>query len=218
MEKSKHIAVIPSDISWNDIGSWLNFSELSKSDYDKNTLIGDGLFVKSKNTFIQANKRYIAAVGVKNLIIIDTADALLVLDKSHSQDVRFVTSELKKKRHEILHSHRKTKRPWGSFTVLDYGSSYKIKSITVNPLKSLSLQSHLHRSEHWVVIEGEAEITNQDKIYRIKKNESTFIAKGSKHRLSNPLTDKKLIIIEVQSGSYLGEDDIKRYEDEFGRT
>jgi mannose-1-phosphate guanylyltransferase len=217
MERSKHIAVIPSIIGWNDIGSWLNYTELCKSDYQKNTLIGNGLLIKSKNTFIQTNKRYIAAVGVQNLIIIDTADALLVLDKAHSQDVRLVTSELKMTRQEILHSHQKTKRPWGSFTVLDYGASYKIKSITVNPLKSLSLQSHQHRSEHWVVIEGEAEITNQGKVYRIKKNESTFIAQGSKHRLSNPLKRRRLIIIEVQSGLYLGEDDIKRYEDEFGR-
>jgi mannose-1-phosphate guanylyltransferase/mannose-6-phosphate isomerase len=217
MEHSKKIAMIPADFKWSDIGSWLSFSELIKPDQKGNSRIGEGLIINSRNTFIQASNRFVAAVGVNNLIIIDTPDALLVIDKSHTQDVKLVTSELKKNQQEILHSNQTIKRPWGSFTTLQTGISFKIKCIEVNPLKSLSLQSHKHRSEHWIVIEGEAEVVNQDKIYRIKTNQSTFISQGSKHRLTNPSPNEILKIIEVQSGSYLGEDDIERFEDQFGR-
>ena len=218
LEKSKKVAVIPADFEWSDIGSWLSFSKLIKSDTDGNSSIGESLIINSQNTFIQASQRLIAAVGVNNLIIVDTPDALLVIDKLHTQDVKLVTSKLKNNQQEVLHSHQTIKRPWGSFTTLQSGPSFKIKCIEVNPLKSLSLQSHKHRSEHWVVIEGEAEVVNQNKTYRIKTNESTFISKGSKHRLINPLPNTTLKIIEVQSGSYLGEDDIERFEDQFGRS
>jgi mannose-1-phosphate guanylyltransferase len=218
MEKSKRVAVLPVDFEWSDIGSWLSFSKLNQPDQDGNSFSGDSLIINSQNTFIQASHRFIAAVGVKNLIIVDTPDALLVIDKSHTQDVKLVTSKLKQNQQEVLHSHQTVKRPWGSFTTIQKGSSFKIKCIEVNPLKSLSLQSHKHRSEHWVVIEGEAEVINENQTYRIKTNESTFIAKGSKHRLTNPLPKTILKIIEVQSGSYLGEDDIERFEDQFGRS
>ncbi len=218
LEKSKRVSVIPVDFEWSDIGSWLSFSQLIKPDQDGNSYTGDTLIINSQNTFIQASHRLIAAVGVNNLIIVDTPDALLVIDKSHTQDVKLVTSKLKKNQQEVLHSHQTVKRPWGSFTTLQEGPSFKIKCIEVNPLKSLSLQSHKHRSEHWVVIEGEAEVINKNKTYRIKTNESTFISKGSKHRLTNPLPNSRLKIIEVQSGSYLGEDDIERFEDQFGRS
>jgi mannose-1-phosphate guanylyltransferase/mannose-6-phosphate isomerase len=218
MEKSKRVSVIPVDFEWSDIGSWLSFSQLIKPDQDGNSYSGDSLIINSQNTFIQASHRFIAAVGVNNLIIVDTPDALLVIDKSHTQDVKLVTSKLKQNHQEVLHSHQTVKRPWGSFTTLQKGSSFKIKCIEVNPLKSLSLQSHKYRSEHWVVIEGEAEVINKNKTYRIKTNESTFISKGSKHRLINPLANTILKIIEVQSGSYLGEDDIERFEDQFGRS
>ncbi len=217
MEKSKNVAVIPANLNWNDIGSWLSFSELAKPDQQGNSIAGNGLIINSKNTFIQSSDRIVAALGVENLIIIDTPDALLVIDKSHTQDVKLVTSKLKQNQPEVLHSHRTIQRPWGSFTTLQSGASFKIKCIEVNPLKSLSLQSHRYRSEHWIVIEGEAEVTNQEKLYRIKTNESTFIAQGSKHRLHNPSTNTVLKIIEVQSGTYLGEDDIERFEDQFGR-
>ena len=217
MEKSKNVAMIPSDFKWNDVGSWLSFSKLIKPDSDGNSTVGESLIFKSKNTFIQSSERIIAAVGVNNLIIVDTPDALLVIDKSHTQDVKLVTSKLKQKEEEVLYSHQTIKRPWGNFTTLQSGPSFKIKRIEVNPLKSLSLQSHKHRSEHWIVIEGEAEVINQDKTYRIKTNESTFISQGSKHRLINPLSHTILKIIEVQSGSYLGEDDIERFEDHYGR-
>ena len=217
MEKSTNVAVIPAYFNWSDVGSWLSFSQLIKPDKDGNSVVGKNLIINSTNTFIQSTHRLVAAAGVNNLIIIDTPDALLVIDKSHTQDVKLVTAKLKQERSEILLSHQTIKRPWGSFTTLQSGSSFKIKRIEVNPLKSLSLQSHKHRSEHWVVIEGEAEVTNQDKKYRIKTNQSTFIAQGSKHRLHNPLKNQILKIIEVQSGSYLGEDDIERFEDQFGR-
>lgn len=218
IEKSEKVAVIPSNFQWNDIGSWLNFSKLIKPDSNGNRSVGKSLIIQSKNTYIQSSLRIVAAVGVNNLIIIDTPDALLVIDKSHTQDVKLITSKLKKTHGEILHSHQTILRPWGSFTTLKSGPSFKIKSIEVKPLQSLSLQLHKYRSEHWVVIEGEAEVINQNKIYRLKTNESTFISKGSIHRLINPLPNKILKIIEVQCGSYLGEDDIQRLEDQFGRS
>ena len=217
MEKSKKVAVIPANFQWSDVGSWLSFSQLIKADSDGNSNIGECLIINSKNTFIQGGHRVIAAVGVNNLIVVDTPDALLIIDKSKTQDVRLVTSKLKKQKEEVLHSHQTIKRPWGSFTTLQNGPSFKIKCIEVKPLKSLSLQSHKHRSEHWVVIEGEAEVINQNKIYRVKTNESTFISQGSKHRLTNPLPHTTLKVIEVQSGLYLGEDDIERFDDQFGR-
>ncbi len=217
MEQSKNVAMIPANFNWSDVGSWLSFSALSKPDINGNSTIGEHLIFNSKNTFIQGHSRVVAAVGVNNLIIIDTPDALLVIDKSHTQDVKLVTSKLKEARSEILHSHKTIHRPWGNFTTIQAGPSFKIKCIEVNPLKSLSLQSHQFRSEHWVVIEGEAEVTYQEKVFRIKTNQSTFIAEGEKHRLRNPLPNKILKIIEVQSGSYLGEDDIERFEDQFGR-
>ncbi len=217
MEKSTNVAVIPADFKWSDVGSWLSFSQLMKPDLDGNSVAGECLIINATNTFIQATHRMVAAVGVNNLIIVDTPDALLVIDKSHTQDVKRVTAKLKQDRSEILHSHQTINRPWGSFTTLQSGPSFKIKRIEVSPLKSLSLQSHKYRSEHWVVIEGEAEVTNQDQKYRIKTNQSTFIAQGSKHRLHNPSENQVLKIIEVQSGSYLGEDDIERFEDQFGR-
>lgn len=217
LEKSKKVAVIPADFQWSDIGSWLSFSELIKPDSDGNSSSGESLIINSKNTFIQTSHRFIAAVGLNNLIIVDTPDALLVIDKSHTQDVKLVTSKLKQNQQEVLYSHQTIKRPWGSFTTLQKGPSFKIKCIEVLPLKSLSLQSHEFRSEHWVVIEGEAEVINQNNTYRIKTNESTFISKGSKHRLTNPHPNKILKVIEVQTGLYLEEDDIKRFEDEFGR-
>jgi mannose-1-phosphate guanylyltransferase/mannose-6-phosphate isomerase len=218
MEKSDQIAVIPADLGWSDIGSWLSLSQTAKADDEGNSILGEGLLVHSRNTFIQSNNRFIAAVGVEDLMIIDTIDALLVINKSNSQDVKLVTEKLKKDQQEILRLHQTIKRPWGTFTTLQHGPSFKIKRIEVDPLKSLSLQSHKHRSEHWVVIEGEAEVINKDRLYRVKTNESTFIAKGARHRLTNPSKDIKLIIIEVQSGTYVGEDDIERFEDEFGRV
>jgi mannose-1-phosphate guanylyltransferase/mannose-6-phosphate isomerase len=218
MEKSNQVTVIPADLGWSDIGSWLSLSQLAKADHEGNSIVGEGLLVHSQNTFIHSDNRFVAALGVRDLMIIDTSDALLVINKSNSQDVKIITEKLKKDQQEILKLHQTIKRPWGTFTTLQNGPSFKIKRIEVNPLKSLSLQSHKYRSEHWVVIEGEAEVFNQDRLYRIKTNESTFIAERAKHRLSNPSKDTKLIIIEVQSGAYVGEDDIERFEDQFGRV
>jgi mannose-1-phosphate guanylyltransferase/mannose-6-phosphate isomerase len=217
LEKSKNVAIIPTNLKWSDIGSWLSFSKLIKPDKNGNSISGDGLTIDSKNTFIQSGQRFVAAVGVRNLIIIDTPDALLVIDKSKTEEVKRITSKLKKLDHTTLHSHKTIKRPWGNFTTLQSGPSFKIKCIEVEPLKSLSLQSHKHRSEHWIVIEGEAEVFNQNKYYRVKTNESTFIAQGEKHRLINPSSDVILKVIEVQSGIRIDENDIQRFEDQYGR-
>lgn len=217
MEKTKNIAIIPADLQWSDIGSWLSFSQLEKPDEKGNSIIGNGLIINSHNTYVRSGARLVTVLGANNLIIVDTPDALLVMDKSHTNDLKILTSKIKDDQKDLLDSHRRVKRPWGAFTILEIGPSFKIKCIEVAPLKSLSMQSHKYRSEHWVVIEGEAEVTNEDKLYRIKTNTSTYIARGAKHRLRNPLPNTTLKIIEVQSGSYLGEDDIKRFEDDFGR-
>lgn len=217
MEKTKNLAMIPCDLGWSDVGSWLSFSQLQKSDKEGNSAIGNALIINSRDTYVRSSGRLITVLGTNNLIIVDTPDALLVIDKSHTNDLKLITSKIEDNQKDILDSHRTIKRPWGTFTVLEVGPSFKIKCIEVAPLKSLSLQSHKYRSEHWVVIEGEAEVTNEDTLYRIKTNESTFIAEGAKHRLRNPLPDTTLKIIEVQSGSYLGEDDIERFEDHYGR-
>lgn len=217
LEKSKKLVLIPSTFDWNDIGSWLNYSNLVSPDKDHNKKIGNGIFLKSHNTFINSQGRLVAAIGLRDIMIIDTDDALLVINSAHSQDVKQLREEIKDKNQGIVQSHSTSVRPWGKYKVLQKGNSFKIKSIEVNPLQSLSLQSHKHRSEHWVVIEGEAEVVNGNKKYKVKTNESTFIAQGSKHRLSNPSKDKKLVIIEVQSGPYVEEDDIERFEDDFGR-
>jgi mannose-1-phosphate guanylyltransferase len=177
--ESKKIAMIASDFKWSDVGSWLSFSTLIKPDKNGNRSVGKNLIINSKNTFIQGNSRVVVVVGTNNLIIIDTPDALLVIDKFQTQDVKLVTSKLKKTQQEVLHSHKTIQRPWGSFTTIETGPSFKIKRIEVNPLKSLSLQSHKYRSEHWVVIEGEAEVINAEKIFRIKKNQSTEKASGN---------------------------------------
>jgi mannose-1-phosphate guanylyltransferase len=217
MEKTKILAMIPSDLGWSDIGSWLSFSQLQKSDKEGNSIIGNALIINSRDTYVRSSGRLITVLGTNNLIIVDTPDALLVIDKSHTNDLKLITSKIKDNQKDILDSHRTIKRPWGTFTILEVGPSFKIKCIEGAPLKSLSLQSHKYRSEHWVVIEGEAEVTNEDTLYKIKTNESTFIAEGAKHRLRNPLPNATLKIIEVQSGSYLGEDDIERFEDHYGR-
>tara|TARA_B100000035_G_scaffold315305_1_gene335079 strand:+ start:9046 stop:10500 length:1455 start_codon:yes stop_codon:yes gene_type:complete len=218
-EKSNNINVIEADFDWSDIGNWSAFIENYEKDSNDNTIQGSGIFFKSKNSFIQSSKNnFIAAVGVSNLIVIDTKDALLIIDKNHIHDIKLVLEKLKEEKKDILTTHLTSKRPWGKYTIIEQTESYKIKMIEVKPKHSLSLQSHKFRSEHWIVIDGKAKVQNNEAEYIVNKNESTFIAKKSKHRLSNPSNKKPLIIIEVQSGSYLGENDIKRYEDDFGRA
>ncbi|MCP2223821.1 mannose-1-phosphate guanylyltransferase [Pseudomonas silensiensis] len=218
MERSDKVVVVPAGFDWSDIGSWGAVAALVPADAQNNRASGDAVFVDSHNNFVQSEDRLVAAVGVDNLIIIDTADAVLVAHADRAQDVRRVAKQLKDKKHEAYRLHRTVSRPWGTYTVLEEGPRFKIKRIVVKPGAKLSLQMHHHRNEHWVVVEGMAKVTNNGAgTHLVAKNESTFIAAGHKHRLENPgVID--LVIIEVQSGEYLGEDDIVRFEDQYGRT
>ncbi|MFJ7797297.1 mannose-1-phosphate guanylyltransferase/mannose-6-phosphate isomerase [Pseudomonas sp. NPDC096950] len=218
MERSDKVVVVPAGFDWSDIGSWGALAALIPPDAQNNRASGDAIFVDSHNNFVQSEGRLVAAVGVDNLIIVDTADAVLVAHADRAQDVRRVAKQLKDKKHEAYRLHRTVSRPWGTYTVLEEGTRFKIKRIVVKPGGKLSLQMHHHRNEHWVVVEGMAKVTNNGTgTHLVAKNESTFIAAGHKHRLENPgVID--LVIIEVQSGEYLGEDDIVRFEDHYGRT
>ncbi|MDR7281343.1 mannose-1-phosphate guanylyltransferase [Pseudomonas corrugata] len=218
LERSDKVVVVPATFDWSDIGSWGAVAALVPADAQNNRASGEAVFIDSHNNFVQSEDRLVAAVGVDNLIIIDTADALLVAHADRAQDVRRVAKQLKDKEHEAYRLHRTVSRPWGTYTVLEEGPRFKIKRIVVKPGGKLSLQMHHHRNEHWVVVEGMAKVTNNGTgTQLVAKNESTFIAAGHKHRLENPgVID--LVIIEVQSGEYMGEDDIVRFEDQYGRT
>jgi mannose-1-phosphate guanylyltransferase / mannose-6-phosphate isomerase len=216
MERSTKVAVIPGNFGWNDIGSWGAIRDLVKPDSSQNRALGDVLFVDTHSTFVQSEDRLVATVGVDNLIIIDTPDALLVAHPDKAQDVKKVAVHLKNNNHIASNHHRTVLRPWGSYTVLEDAPGFKIKRIEVKSGASLSLQMHHHRSEHWVVVSGTAKITNGDSETFIQRNESTYIPAGQKHRLENPGQDL-CVMIEVQCGSYLGEDDIVRFDDQYGR-
>jgi len=216
MERSDRVAVIPGSFGWSDIGSWTAVSHMVDADADNNRVIGDAVVIDSRNTFVKSEDRLVAAVGVDNLIIIETADAVLVVEASRAQDVKKVAAQLKAQGHESYRLHRTVARPWGTYTVLETGPRFKIKRIAVKPGASLSLQMHHHRSEHWVVVSGMAKVVNGDQALYFNTNESTYIAPGRKHRLENPGI-LELVMIEVQSGDYLGEDDIVRFSDEYGR-
>ena len=217
MEKSRNMAVVPCSIGWSDIGSWSAVGDLTAPDGDGNRIEGEVQLHDVSNCYIQSNERLVGAVGVSNLLIIDTPDALLVADRSRAQDVKHIYASLKSQGHEAHKHHRTVHRPWGTYTVLEESSNFKIKRIEVKPGASLSLQMHYHRSEHWVVVSGTAKVVNGDHELILKPNESTYIAAGHKHRLQNPgVVD--VVMIEVQSGEYLGEDDIVRFEDNYGRT
>lgn len=215
-EKSSAVAVVPCEIGWRDIGSWVAMGELTPADENGNRIDGSAHLFDTSNCFIRSKNRVVGAVGVSNLVIVDTEDALLVADTDRAQDVKRVYTELKRVEHEAHKLHRTVYRPWGSYTVLEEGPHFKIKRIEVKPHASLSLQMHEQRSEHWVVLKGEARIINGETELTIKRDESTFIPAGHKHRLCNQ-TDNELVIIEVQTGKYVGEDDIIRYEDNYGR-
>ena len=217
MEKTKHAAVVSCSIGWSDIGSWNALGDLIPPDANGNSIKGEVYLHDVTNTYIQGEDRIITAVGVDNLIIIDTADAVLIADKSRSQDVKQIVGQLKKIGHEAYKLHRTVHRPWGTYTVLEEGDGFKMKRIVVKPGASLSLQMHHHRSEHWIVVDGMAKVVNGDQDLLIATNESTFIPAGHRHRLENP-GKIDLVLIEVQSGRYLGEDDIVRFQDHYGRV
>jgi mannose-1-phosphate guanylyltransferase/mannose-6-phosphate isomerase len=210
------IEVIPLDAGWNDLGAWDAVWQVGEKDQNGNLIQGDALVEASENNLIHASHRLVTAVGVNNLVIIETADAVMVADRSQSQHVKKIVSQLSDQAREEHMLHRKVSRPWGWFDTIDVGEKFKVKRIQVKPGASLSLQKHERRAEHWVVIKGVAEITNGDQVFILTENQSTYIPVGQIHRLNNP-GGTVLEIIEVQSGSYLGEDDIFRVEDTYGR-
>lgn len=217
MEKSKHVAVVACNIGWSDIGSWTALGDLTPPDAGGNRVHGEAILYDTNNCTIHGAERLIGTVGLDNIIIIDTVDALLVAEKSRAQDVKHVYAMLKKQGHESHRLHRTVHRPWGTYSVLEEGKEFKIKRIEVKPGASLSLQMHHHRSEHWIVVSGMAKVVNGEKELFVSTNESTYIPAGHKHRLENPGL-LNLVMIEVQSGAYLGEDDIVRFEDIYGRA
>lgn len=210
------IKMVPLDAGWSDLGAWDAVWEASPKDESGNAFCGDVLAKDSRNVLVHASNRLVSLVGMENVVIVETADAVLIADRSRSQDVKHLVQDLHQKKRKEHAQHRKVHRPWGWYDSIDEGSRFKVKRILVNPGCSLSLQMHHHRAEHWVVVTGTAEINCGDKKFLLTENQSTYIPLGHLHRLANP-GSIPLEIIEVQSGSYLGEDDIVRLEDVYGR-
>ena len=210
------IHMVPLDAGWSDLGAWDAVWNVLPKDAHGNAHVGDVLSTDSHNNLVHANSRLVSLVGVDNLVVIETPDAILVANKSRSQDVKHIVAQLQRTNREEHTLHRKVHRPWGWYDSIDEDGRFKVKRIQVKPKASLSLQKHHHRAEHWIVVTGTAEITNGDKVLTLTENQSTYIPLGEVHRLANPGTIP-LEIIEVQSGSYLGEDDIVRFEDTYGR-
>ena len=211
------IKMVPLDAGWSDLGAWDAVWNVLPKDEEGNAHLGDVLTSNSRNTLVHASSRLVSLVGVQDLIVIETPDAVLVADKNRSQDVKHIVTKLQATKRDEHNLHRKVHRPWGWYDSIDAGGRFKVKRIQVKPGGSLSLQKHHHRAEHWIVVKGTAEITNGEKVLLLTENQSTYIPLGEVHRLANPGTIP-LEIIEVQSGSYLGEDDIVRFEDHYGRT
>jgi len=216
MEKTDKAVVVPLDAGWNDIGSWSALSEVSERDEQANVVSGDVLIEESENCYVRSEHRLVAALGLQDQVIVETADAVLVASRDKAQEVKRIVERLKlDERSERIH-HRRVFRPWGNYESIDEGERFLVKRIVVNPGASLSLQMHEHRAEHWVVVTGVAKVTRGDEVLELHEDESTYIPVGMKHRLEN-LTDVPLEIIEVQTGGYLGEDDIIRFDDVYGR-
>ena len=217
MENTTDAVVVPLDAGWNDIGAWSALWEVNDKDEEGNTTFGDAILQETSNSLIHGGERLIATVGLDNIVIVDTKDALLVACKDKVQDVKKVVEKLKAEKRIEFKVHREVYRPWGKYDSIDNGERYQVKRITVNPGEKLSIQMHHHRAEHWIVVSGTASVTNGDKSFLVTENESTYIPIGVVHALENP-GKVPLEIIEVQSGSYLGEDDIVRFEDRYGRA
>jgi mannose-1-phosphate guanylyltransferase/mannose-6-phosphate isomerase len=216
MERADNCAVVSSDFGWSDIGSWKAISELYESDQAGNRIKGRAVMVDSRDCFVQGGKRLVAAVGVNNLVIVDTGDAVLVADRDQAQDVKEVVSQLTDLEDEAATYHTTVHRPWGSFTILEDEDDCKVKRLVVKPGQVLSLQLHHRRSEHWTVIHGTAKVRLGNEEFLLEQNQSTYIPIETLHRLENPGTED-IHLIEVQTGDYFGEDDIERYEDIYGR-
>jgi len=217
MEKSNNVVCVPLNAGWSDVGDWKSFWDVSQKDTAGNSFIGDSIDVGSTNTLVFSQDKLVATLGVDNLMIINTPDAVLVADKSKAQEVKSIISQIEKqKRNEHL-QHREVYRPWGCYDAIDNGDRYQVNRIRVKPGASLSLQVHHHRAEHWIVVKGTALVQKNDEVMLLSENESTYIPVGTKHRLTNP-GKIPLEIVEVQSGPYLQDDDVIRYEDSYGRS
>jgi mannose-1-phosphate guanylyltransferase/mannose-6-phosphate isomerase len=216
MEKSDTVAVIPLDLYWNDIGSWDSLYEILSQDEHGNAAIGDVMTIDTKNCLIFGHKRLLSTIGLEDCLIVETEDAVLIAKKGETSKVREIVNRLKENKRKEASDHVTTYRPWGSYTILEEGSRYKIKRVVVNPGETLSLQKHSHRSEHWVVVKGTAKVSIADKEIFIHENESAYVPKSTLHRLGNS-GKIPLEIIEVQNGEYLEEDDIERFRDDYGR-
>jgi len=210
------LRMVELDAGWNDLGAWEAVWQVAEKDAQGNASRGDTIISDSHNTLVHATSRLVAAVGLDNIVIVETPDAVLVAERSKSQDVKNIVARLNKEKRGEQTLHRKVHRPWGWYDSIDMGARFQVKRIMVKPGASLSLQKHHHRAEHWIVVSGTAEITNGEQVLLLSENQSTYIPLGQVHRLANP-GKVPLEIIEVQSGSYLGEDDIVRYEDSYGR-
>lgn len=217
MERTDRAAVVPCDIGWSDVGAWSSLWSLEKRDARGNAMQGDVLVHDSHDSYVRSEKGITALVGVHDLVVVVTEDAVLVADKSRAQDVKAIVDQLKSSGRAELSEHKVVFRPWGSYQGIDAGNGYQVKHIMVKPGGRLSLQSHTKRAEHWVVVQGTARVTCDDKVFLLHENQSTYIPVGARHRLENTTTTP-LRLIEVQSGSYLGEDDIVRYDDAYGRA
>lgn len=216
LEKSQNLAMIPLEGAWSDLGSFTALYELREKDPHGNAISGEVRILDTRNSMILGGKRLVVTLGVEGLLVVDADDALLVTRLSESQRIREIVQHLEQEQLKEVREARTVYRPWGSYTVLEEGERFKVKRITVLPGSRLSLQRHLHRSEHWVVVKGTARVTIEERVIFLSENESVFVPAGKKHRLENP-GETPLEIVEVQSGAYVGEDDIERYEDDYGR-
>ncbi len=216
MEKTSRAVVVPASLGWNDIGSWAALWSVSKKDETGNVLAGDVIALETNDCYIRGDSRLVATIGLEDLIVVDTADALLVAQKRHSKKVKTLVDQLKSADRREHEAHVREYRPWGFFEIIQSGDRHKVKHLCVNPGARLSLQKHAKRSEHWVVVKGLAEVTVNKETMTLNENESAYIPLGAEHRLANP-GQEALSIIEVQSGTYLGEDDIVRLEDDYDR-
>jgi mannose-1-phosphate guanylyltransferase/mannose-6-phosphate isomerase len=216
MEKTRHAVLVPLDAGWSDVGSWSALHEAIPGDETGNVRIGDVLIDDTSGCYLQSTSRLVAAVGLRDHVVVETKDAVLVAPKDRVQDVKNLVAQLKQQGRYETSLHREVFRPWGSYDSIDSGDRFQVKRLTVKPGATLSLQLHHHRAEHWIVVSGTARITRGEEVFLLEENQSTYIPLGVKHRIDNP-GKIPLHIIEVQSGTYLGEDDIVRFEDRYGR-
>jgi len=217
MEHTTQGVVVGLDVGWNDLGSWSSLWQSNQKDEQQNVIFGDVLIEQSQSNYIYASSRLVTVLGVENLIVVETKDAVLVAHQDKSQEIKSIVAQLKQQERIELLQHKEVVRPWGKYDCIDVGERYQVKRITVNPKAKLSLQLHHHRAEHWVVVKGTAKVINGEKQYYVTENESTFIPLGTMHSLENPGCIP-LELIEIQSGSYLSEDDIIRFKDQYGRA